>query len=84
MSWFPDGHPLVITYKWARRLVIAIVGFSVLLVGVLMLVLPGPALLVIPAGLGILSLEFAWARHWLRKVKEQGEAALGWVWKKKA
>ena len=34
-----------------------------------MVVLPGPAIVVIPLGLGILGLEFAWARHWLRKLK---------------
>jgi tellurite resistance protein TerC len=65
-------HPLAITYKWARRIAIAVLGFTVLAVGVAMLVLPGPALLVIPIGLGILGLEFAWARHWLHKVKERG------------
>ena len=66
-----DGHPLVITYKWARRIAIAIVGFTVLLIGIAMIVLPGPAFIVIPVGLGILGLEFAWARHWLHKVKER-------------
>ena len=45
------------------------VGGSVVLVGICMLVLPGPAIVVIPAGLAILSLEFAWARLWLRKVR---------------
>jgi hypothetical protein len=35
-----------------------------------MIVLPGPALVVIPLGLGILGLEFAWARRWLRRAKE--------------
>lgn len=63
---------LHITYKWARRIAIALVGFSVLCVGVAMIVLPGPALLVIPAGLGILALEFAWAKRWLEEVKTRG------------
>jgi tellurite resistance protein TerC len=67
-----DGHPLSITYKWARRIAIAVVGFTVLAIGVAMIVLPGPAFVVIPVGLGILSIEFAWARRWLRKVKEGG------------
>lgn len=67
-----DGHPLHGTYKWAKRIAVAIVGFTVLAVGVAMIVLPGPAFIVIPVGLGILSIEFAWARRWLRKVKERG------------
>jgi tellurite resistance protein TerC len=62
-----------IAYKWAKRIAVSIVGFTVLLVGVAMIVLPGPAFVVIPVGLGILSLEFAWARVWLRKAKAKGE-----------
>jgi len=71
---FDPEHPLAITYKWARRIVIAVVGFTVLAVGVAMIVLPGPACVVIPVGLGILSIEFAWARHWLNKVRQGGRA----------
>jgi len=59
-----------ITYKVARRIVIAIVGFTVLLLGIIMIVTPGPALLMIPGGLAILGLEFAWARHWLKKARQ--------------
>jgi tellurite resistance protein TerC len=63
-----------IAYRLARRIVIAVVGFSVLAVGIAMMVLPGPAFIVIPIGLGILGLEFAWARRWLKTVKEKAEA----------
>ena len=58
-----------ITYKWARRIAISLIGGTVILIGVAMIVLPGPALVVIPLGLGILGLEFAWARRWLGRVK---------------
>ena len=58
-----------ITYTWARRIVVGVIGGSVVLVGLAMIVLPGPAIIVIPLGLGILGLEFAWARHWLRKLR---------------
>ena len=58
-----------ITYKWARRIVVAAIGGSVLLIGAAMIVLPGPAIIVVPLGLGILGLEFAWARIWLRKLR---------------
>ena len=61
-------------YRLAKRIVIAVVGFTVLAIGVAMIVLPGPAFIVIPVGLGILGIEFAWARRWLAKVKEKGEA----------
>lgn len=52
----------------ARKLAVGAAGATVLSSGVLMLVLPGPAFLVIPAGLAILGLEFAWARRWLAHV----------------
>lgn len=58
-----------VTYKAARRIVIGVVGFTVLVIGLVMLVTPGPALIVIPTGLAILSIEFAWARSWLRKLR---------------
>ena len=32
-----------------------------------MIVLPGPAVVVVPLGLAILATEFIWARRWLRK-----------------
>ncbi len=64
------------TYKVARRIVVGVVGTTVVLLGVAMLVLPGPALIVIPAGLAILALEFAWARRWLRIARERSQQAL--------
>jgi len=60
----------------SRKIAIAVAGASVLFVGVLMLVVPGPAFIVIPAGLGILGLEFAWARRWLLYGKEHGTRAI--------
>ncbi len=67
---------LGLTYKTARRIVIAVVGTSVVLIGVAMLVLPGPAFVVIPAGLAILGVEFAFARRWLRSVKARAQQGL--------
>ena len=58
-----------VTYKVARRVVILIVGVAVVLTGVIMLVTPGPAIVVVPIGLGILALEFAWARYLLKKLR---------------
>lgn len=63
------------TYRTARRVAIAVVGGTVLLFGVLMTIGPGPGLLTVAAGLGILGLEFAWARRWLRRVKEESKKA---------
>jgi len=71
---FDESHPLYRTYKVAKRIAIGVVGGTVLLVGIAMIILPGPAFVVIPAGLGILAIEFAWARNWLRKIKEKAQA----------
>ena len=54
-----------------RRLIVAVVGSTVVLIGLAMLLLPGPAVIVIPAGLAILATEFAWARHLLKEVKRR-------------
>jgi len=58
-------------WRMARRVGVAIVGTAVLGVGLILLVTPGPAFVVIPIGLGILSLEFEWARRWLQEVKRR-------------
>ena len=63
-------------YRAARRVVVTLVGGSVVVVGIAMLVLPGPAMVVIPVGLAILGLEWAWARRFLRTIKETGAGAL--------
>ncbi|HEX9261390.1 MAG TPA: PGPGW domain-containing protein [Candidatus Bathyarchaeia archaeon] len=53
-----------------KRIVMTVMGGSVLTIGVALLVLPGPAFIVIPIGLALLATEYAWARRWLRTVKE--------------
>ena len=59
-----------VTYKAARRIAIAVLGGTVLALGIVMIIAPGPALIVIPIGLAILGIEFAWARHWLKRLRE--------------
>jgi uncharacterized protein (TIGR02611 family) len=58
-------------YKIVRKIVIAMVGVSVLLIGTAMIFLPGPAIVVLPVGLAILATEFAWAKVLLDKLKEK-------------
>ena len=54
----------------ATRLAVAIVGFTVTLLGVVMLVTPGPGWFMILLGLGVLGIEFVWARRLLRRLKK--------------
>lgn len=63
MSWIPS-------LRWLKRAIVAVVGFSVLLVGIAMIVLPGPAFIVIPLGLAILATEFVWAANLLKRAKD--------------
>ena len=57
------------TFKQLKKIVIAVIGFTILLVGIILVVTPGPASLVIPAGLAVLGTEFVWAEKLLKKVK---------------
>jgi uncharacterized protein (TIGR02611 family) len=57
------------------RWLIVIGGFTILLAGMAMLVLPGPALAVIPIGLFVLALEFQWAEQWLERSIREAEKA---------
>jgi len=50
-----------------RRFLIGTIGFSVVLIGLVMIVLPGPAIIIVPPGVGILASEFAWARRVWRR-----------------
>jgi hypothetical protein len=58
-----------LTLKQARRIVVGVVGVTLLIVGVIMIVAPGPALVVIPLGLAVLASEFVWARRLLVRYK---------------
>lgn len=53
-----------------RRVIVFFVGGFILAVGILMLVLPGPAIILIPLGVAILATEFRWARKWLLTVRQ--------------
>ncbi len=73
MSASPDPYWLRIArhgLRYARGVVIAVIGGTVLLLGIAMIFTPGPGLLVILAGLGILATEFVWARRLLQHTKD--------------
>ncbi len=61
------------TLKQARRVSVAIIGFTVVLLGLVMIVTPGPGWLVILLGLSILSAEFVWAQRLMRRLKKTGK-----------
>jgi len=61
---------MVKTLRQVRRLVVGVIGFTLVLIGTAMSVLPRPAFILIPAGLALLATEFVWAKKLLQKVKE--------------
>jgi uncharacterized protein (TIGR02611 family) len=63
---------IVKTVQQAKRFFKILIGFTLLLVGILMVVTPGPGLLTILLALGVLAAEFVWARRLLDRLKEQG------------
>jgi tellurite resistance protein TerC len=50
-----------------RKIVVGVIGTTVLLIGLALVVLPGPAIIVVPIGLGILASEFIWARRAIKR-----------------
>jgi uncharacterized protein (TIGR02611 family) len=57
------------------KIMVSLIGFAVLVAGIIMIVTPGPAIVLIPLGLAILATEFDWARRWLEKAREQAVRA---------
>ncbi|MDB6148056.1 MAG: hypothetical protein JWO45_1720 [Spartobacteria bacterium] len=53
-----------------RRWLIGIIGITIVLIGLLMIFLPGPGSLVIFAGLGVLATEFVWARRVINRARD--------------
>ncbi|HKQ25719.1 MAG TPA: PGPGW domain-containing protein [Burkholderiales bacterium] len=65
-SWLRNAPDL----RVGKRIVIGVIGGTVTLIGIALIVLPGPAFIVIPIGLSILATEFLWAKRWLQKARD--------------
>ena len=65
--------------KKVKKLIIAVIGFTILIIGFVVIFLPGPAIIIIPVGLAVLATEFVWAQRLLDKFKEK----VNWMKKKK-
>lgn len=68
-------RPAASTSPWrvARKVVVAVIGAAVLAFGVALIVLPGPAVVVIPFGLAIMGTEFPWARRLLQRLRAEAQ-----------
>lgn len=64
---------MIKSLKQLKRILIAIIGGTIVVIGLFMIVLPGPAFIVIPLGLSILATEFIWAKKMIARFKDQFE-----------
>lgn len=76
------NNTINIALRHAKRVIVTVVGFTVLFLGIAMIVLPGPAIVVIPVGLAILAGEFVWAKKLLDKVKSKVKSTKDSIYKK--
>lgn len=58
-----------ILLRHLKKILVLIIGGTVLLIGIILIFLPGPSFIVIPAGLAILAIEFSWARSLLNRAR---------------
>jgi uncharacterized protein (TIGR02611 family) len=72
---------LLRTVEQVRRFTRIAAGFTLLLIGIVMLVTPGPGWLVILLGLGLLAAEFVWARRLMDRIKREGNRMRSVVWR---
>jgi uncharacterized protein (TIGR02611 family) len=81
--WFPFGVTIRFIGRNGKRIGISILGFVLVIGGLAMLVLPGPGILVVIAGLAILATEYVWAQRALNFAKQKAEQAKNKVLGKK-
>ncbi|MEJ7649858.1 MAG: TIGR02611 family protein [Nakamurella sp.] len=67
------------TTKLIYRIVVAIVGVGIVVLGFVLLPAPGPGWLIIFAGLGVLASEFEWAQRVLEFAKKHVRRWTSWV-----
>jgi len=67
--------PIITTVQQAKRLIKIVIGFSVLLVGCIMIVTPGPGMAAIVGGLAILATEFVWAKKTYESLQGRRESS---------
>ena len=65
--------------KIIKKTLVTLIGTLILLVGVVFIVLPGPAVLIIPLGLALLATEYPFAEKWLRRFQRQLASSAKWA-----
>jgi uncharacterized protein (TIGR02611 family) len=57
--------------KKVKKLIVAVIGFTILFIGIIVIFTPGPAIVIIPVGLAVLATEFVWAEKLLQRFKNK-------------
>jgi len=65
--------------KLVKKTLVTIIGFAIVLIGLVFIVLPGPAVLIIPLGLALLATEYPAAEKWLRKFQRYLSRSAAWA-----
>ena len=73
--WYELGRSPNVIIRQSYRLIVLVVGVTIVAGGIAMFVLPGPGILVVIAGLAILATEFVWARLLLQRAKSYAQKA---------
>jgi uncharacterized protein (TIGR02611 family) len=73
--WFPFGVVLRFITRSGKRIAVTVAGFVLLLAGIVMMVTPGPGILLIIAGLAVLATEYVWAERMLNLAKQKAVQA---------
>ena len=81
--WFPFGVTIRFIGRNGKRIAVSVFGMVLVLAGLAMLVLPGPGILVIIAGLAVLATEYVWAERALNYTKQKAEQAKNKVLRRK-
>jgi uncharacterized protein (TIGR02611 family) len=65
--------------RWSLKMVVAVFGGALVVLGLIMVPAPGPGWLVVIAGLSVLAIEYAWAKHVLEFVRDKVRAWTHWI-----
>jgi hypothetical protein len=74
-GWHSLRDLLAFILRSAKRLAILVIGGALVVIGAVMLVTPGPGIVLIVAGLAVLATEFVWAEVMLDRAKEHASNA---------
>jgi len=81
--WFPFGAVVRFIMRSGKRIAVTVIGLLLFMAGVVMIVTPGPGLLLIVAGLAVLATEYVWAERALAMAKDRARQARDAVLRKK-